>query len=202
MSDERLRRAERAALASGGRLEDRAAVLRERLRAGEVPVWGLRLAAFLGDEVAQAMLGEDAPGVGRPPIAAWLAGLEPWSPLVHLRAAVAAGRHALEHVGADWRSESAEPGLLAVERWIVERTPARREETLAWVRRQPVEWVRLPLEAVRGPGGPRRKRTAAYSIRTAALYVRDDQALIAAITAELLPWALGLADPVAERARA
>ncbi|RMG09942.1 MAG: hypothetical protein D6731_18720 [Planctomycetota bacterium] len=89
MSDDGLRRAERAA--AGGDPAARAEALRAKVRAGALSPQRLALAAYAGDPVAALA----APEVRRPPeFLSWLLGLDRWGSEAGVRAALAATRRA------------------------------------------------------------------------------------------------------------
>jgi hypothetical protein len=114
----------------GGALEDGAAWVAARLRAGSLDRHLVAFAAALGDEVARRALGTPAPAGGGDLVAA-LGRAGPRRGEAAVRAAVAAARaceHRTDTPGPD------EPGpshaLLAAQAWLLEPTDERRRA--AW----------------------------------------------------------------------
>lgn len=211
MVDTRLRRLERAA--SQGDVEARARVLCERLRAGDLAEERVRLAAYLGDPGARLLLAERAPEL--PVIRAraglelnqrrWITGLRAYGKEWLVLAAVALA-HARFAAWTRWDETDERPrrAVAAAEAWV--RCPcdahlADAAETVA-----PAERAVQGLRA-------RTARSAYYALRAARVVVepnyrvlgleyepaQDAEALRQALRAELVPWLVGHADPVAAR---
>jgi len=92
VTDARLRDVERRWRETGA-LEDEAAFLRERVRAGVLDDDRLRLAAYVGHAASRLALG--TPSFAPAFFQAWIYGLEPWGVEACQRAAIAAARCAL-----------------------------------------------------------------------------------------------------------
>lgn len=125
MSDERLRELQRRWQETGA-VEDGAALLRARLRAGTLTPERLALLAHLGEPAASLALGDDAPE----PIAsasAWLSGLDRFGREAHLRAAVAvAARLRPLFERANPRDRRYQAALEAIWDWLRAPEPATR----------------------------------------------------------------------------
>lgn len=125
MSDERARALERAWRRSGS-VADEAAFLRERLRAGEVSLDRLQLAAHLAHPAARAACA----ATREPPedLLGWVGGLEGWGHEVLVRASLAAARLVLPVYERQHPSDNRPHLLVATaEEWL--RLPTR--ETVA-----------------------------------------------------------------------
>ena len=210
MSDQRLRELERS-WRVGGAEEAEAALLRERLRLGVIGEPRLRLAAAIGHAASGLLLGPRAPaGDLRRRLAAIDGELGRAGPETVVRAAIALARSRVRlwgHTRASGsRSDRASllAALEAAEAWV--RCPcdahlADAAETVA-----PAERAVQGLRA-------RTARSAYYALRAARVVVepnyrvlgleyepaQDAEALRQALRAELVPWLVGHADPVAAR---
>lgn len=221
MSDQHLRELERAAL--GGHVDDRARLLRERVRTGGLTRERLELAAWCEDPRALLLTGylvEQA-------LVPWLKYLSRW-PDAPLRAAIAAAWVVVR----DWRCEMHEvvdlgeeietlelyeavrhedfdapeddgpcvecraPGLAvaAAEAWVV--CPCQQHQG-AWV--GTFDRIRSrPVIWVPSPASPH--RFASDVVR--ATEFADEQDVRTAISRELISWSLGEGDPIKKRVEA
>lgn len=118
MTDQRLRGLERDA--SHGDLHARARLLLERVRVGDLPEERLRLAAYLGDEVATLVLGPAAPTSTLPTeIDTWARSLAPFGQETSVRAALGVANEFMAAWRARWPDDD-RPRLAirAAESWL------------------------------------------------------------------------------------
>ena len=191
MTDLRNRKLERAI--AQGDPEARVALLRERMRSGELAHDAVELAAYCEDKVALALfdlIPDEAPIGFRWPLSAWLSGLTRW-PYAPVRAALAAGwvawkahecRECMDWAGSKWlcrHNNAPRRALEAAERWLADPSEAHREAWWLVVRGEPLPaWVLYPL--------PKSHETAIHSavLLTSLATVRK------AICDALAKWAL------------
>lgn len=117
MTDDRLRELERRWKETGS-VEDEAAWLSERVRAGYVTHDQVLVAAYLGLPPARLALGADAPTI---PSANrdWVSGLRHFAKIVSVVGAVTVARNQL-HIWTEWAPGDGRPGLAieAASAWI------------------------------------------------------------------------------------
>lgn len=219
MSDERLRELERRWQESGA-LADRADYLREQVRFGELEAERLRLAWFLGAPAAALAL-ETTPAPPAPPeIGAWVEAVGTCGLEALRRLAIAAADHA-----ARLSTSSGIPprALSAAERQVLAPSEEHERAALreaAALRELPDFPMRTPSDVAQAAEQAARAAVAsssqqalscALSAARAARAALDrwpalpseppsERRLQAAIARELLPWALGEADPLRARA--
>lgn len=210
MSDQRRRRLERAAAA--GDLEASAALLIERVRAGDLAPDRLELAAHLGDPAAVQALGRDPL---RPPtitIARWVRGIHParerqapWAREAFARAASAAARTTVDCF--DERSRVAAVAALdALDAWIACPCDEHASATTragARVPFQPPGAMRLfagrslrfaapaVYRATTVPSSSVPANATASEVAMDAARATSPEVVCAAIRDALVPWALG-----------
>ncbi|MGE0708021.1 MAG: hypothetical protein AB7N76_17575 [Planctomycetota bacterium] len=219
MADEQLRELERRWGASGS-LEDQTALLRARARAGQLP--RLRLAAYLGHELARELLSQP------PTILPWrlettanlVAGLYAYGAEACVRACLALAPLAPREPTAVWSRWDIPPALRGAARdaarsWArcpCEECPERAREVNGQVtaalakaaegrlwRGERAVCYRPEAFASRiaaaGEWSPRK----GVETTDAARFVTEtrDEAARSAVLAALVPWALGLSDPLA-----
>lgn len=123
MADERLR-ALRRRWEETGSVDDEAAYLRERVRAGELTLARLELAAHGGHEAARLACGG---GVAATSLTDWLHAMSAWGPHVQLRSLAFTGRALLPL----WQacSQDARPRLAldAIDDWVARPSRKRAE---------------------------------------------------------------------------
>jgi nucleotide-binding universal stress UspA family protein len=107
-----------------------AELLARGLRAGELDLELLRLAAYLGHAPAQAALGDRAP---RAPLGleSFARGLEPWGPPAWTRAALGAARTALAFWEERHTDLAPREALAAAEAWITSPSDALADQAQA-----------------------------------------------------------------------
>ncbi len=204
MSDQRLRDLDRDA-ADGGLMAE-ARLLVERVRVGDLTEERLRLAAYLGHEPARLALGREAPAAEAGPAAGLILGLKPYGPPAFIRAAVAVARLVADSPDANlvkplraWlrcmcadhaaivRRESQTRGRLA--NWDVAHVGSTFNLTKNVVfrlarRASSTDRAQLcPPPSAPEPDEPLDLAPCDAQVR-------------AAITLALVPWSLGLGDPV------
>lgn len=205
MTDQRLRELERVAAAGAEALERR---VRERLRAGRLDPVRLGLAALLGDPVARRVLGPEAPApaeVTGDLVDALVLG----DAAVQVRVAAAAARAALRVTAAAIPPTDlalAESAVLAAEAWVACPCEAHRAASLHhWCghldRRLVAPEVEAQLAAfmaaqVAGGKPGERGRLLGLALENAARALRPEE-LAGRIAPDLVPWALGEAEPQA-----
>ncbi|MCA9630804.1 MAG: hypothetical protein KC766_24210 [Myxococcales bacterium] len=215
MTDSQLRELERRFRASGS-AEDEAAWLRARVQAGELERSSLELAAYLGSEAAREFLGPSAPRHTLAPKTGVLGfvrkGLAFWGPLPCLRAAIAATRMVIsdsddlpEEVGRI-RVHLAEEYAVDPRDDILQRLRAQPRTPLPQNERWQTQWwictrCAWALSAQEDPGNLFTWK-AKDAVEEVTKAVGSESPVRAAITAELIPWALGYRDPVRERVEA
>lgn len=216
MADARLRALQRQAAL--GEPQARVLLLRARLRAGELDWEGVELAAYLGDAEARSLSGQQPPAGAS--LREWVKGLPTLE--ATSRAAIAAARAALG-CWVSFSPEDARPtlGIAAAEAWV--RCPCREHALEAGTSVRDCQAASFLAAAVAADKayGPERDRawaaeaaanaaseaaacaanTAWWAPEQAALQasyaLNDVRAVQDAIRSELLPWALGRADPLA-----
>jgi hypothetical protein len=218
MPDARFRSLQRQA--AQGDLQAQGRLLLERVRAGDLDPDGLRLAAYLGDPGAREALGADAPAAP-PDLGDWAVGIapsgagarDPWTREALARVAAAAARAALPA----WEEQHPNDRLPrrtveAIEEWILcpceDHAEAalhcsrstREEEGTGWLERilealPPREALLAVQRAARIPLSP----AAMPSVVMCAARATSEETIRAAIREALLPWALGLGDPLRAR---
>lgn len=205
MTDARLRSLARDAAQGDPHAHTR--LLLERVRVGDLSEERLRLAAYLGDEAASAVVGPDVPSFGGLDAANAVLGLKSYGPAVFVRAAIAAAS-LLEPIPTEV--------VDSLQAWLAcpcddhgrgVRGSARRAELGEWDPRHigaVVLVTRLASAPATRGGGCKvvvndsgravgwlcrgRPRRGRY-VTTA----RDEEEVRAAVVAALLPWALGAA---------
>ena len=214
MADERLQQLRRAW--DEGDLEAKVRLLRERMRAGELSEERVRLAAWLGDTAARLSLSgtvpaapkgllgmvRGLPGFPRTDAEAFARvqesdGVTPLFWQVGARLGIAAARLS--------RARSGEPDpITAAEEWVLCPCGAHRKAAARATTHVVGEYSRtLRVEQIlahaadlaRQPRGVEGLWRSLDQARREA----GSKALREALVAELVPWALGLRDPVAER---
>jgi len=219
MSDERLRELERRWQETGA-LADQAAFLKERVRSGGLEPERVRLAAFLGSELAKAALGAEPepPGVeGDVDLQAWVEAIAAYGQPALARLAVAAADHSARMVSSSGIPPRA---VQAAEEQILcpcdaHAEEARRRADPAWEppdhpMRMPGDLALAARSAARTaasslPEARDAARLAAREARRALDRVPDPfggtgtASLRRTITRELLPWALDEGDPIRAR---
>lgn len=214
MADERLQELRRAW--AEGDLETQVRLLRERVRIGASTEELVRLAAWLGDTAAQALSPSpvEQPGDARELLARLR--VHGWDALI--RAQLAIARAAFEEAGGEPTAQQLE-GVQAAERWLGKPCERHAEAgRLAWKalskERSSVSFAALvPSRAVFLAWTYSTSTEVDTAQRVSAnqtmMLIRDLEragqpfaSLRASICAELVPWALGLRDPVAERVAA
>lgn len=199
MSDEALRRRLRAETTS---VEDEVAALSERLRRGDLALERVELAAYLGHPAAQLCLAWDIqdsawPGAGNYQL---LRGVSRFDKETRVRIAVAGAVSHLTRLGsgphmAQLDLDESWETVFAAEAWVL--CPCREHQALA--QEAASKECFLPFGVFRAASGA---AEAAWRRPTqgarAALSAAGDQAR-AAVETEVLPWALGLRDPLQER---
>lgn len=185
-------------------VEDEAAWLRARVHAGELDQRRLELAAYLGHEGANRALVADGPpepssGHTVHRIAALVSGLKSWDAEVATRAHLVVRRFLLAHTQPSPNDYDAEPDpnltldtLSKLEEWLIRRPEEVEREALARG-----GFAQAIVENASDP-----KLAAQHAARAAAFAVSvvwDKADLRAALTTELVPWALGYRDPLRER---
>jgi hypothetical protein len=224
MSDDRLRELERRWRQTGA-LGDRAAYLRERARSGQLEPERLRLAAFLGSEVAATALSEESSALGSAgemDLDSWVTEVAAYGVVALKRLAIAAANH----VGHRLTSSGVPPRAVeAAEEQLLCPCDAHRAEAL----HQADEVANLSDVPMRTPGfmaaaaehaaRAAAAESAAEVLKAALLTSRaaqtgfgvfptltgvvslsdSDEPVRAGIRPELLAWALDEADPVRER---
>lgn len=201
-ADERLQQLRRAC--DHGVLEAQGRLLRERMRAGELTEEQVRLAAYCGDPLGNALLGPRAPNVPLD-VEERLEGLADWGRSACVRAGVGIARSGLPSFERDQNDpgpvrelieaceqwlcapsvfaamEAARTGAELGKRWLMTRY------SLAWV---PAAAASAASSTLHEPGFP-------------YLWFAGDDPPSAdiwqSVVDELVPWALGLSDPVAGR---
>ncbi len=227
MSDALLRELERRWVRSGS-AQDGEAFLRAALRAGRLAPERLALAAHLGDPSARALAPEatSPPSAAGEPLARWVEGVASYGLAAARRAGLAVVRLALPewerhsaYLAPRWRAVTARgrpridprPGELvrALEGWLLAPEDAARAEALRRARGEAAEVILLRTSSVRG----RAALDAVRALLLAAdgecgpatraaedlLYPDPAARVRAALAREVVPWALGLADPLAPR---
>lgn len=214
MADHRLRSLERD-LATGDP-GARARLLRERLRAGTLELERAQLAAWLGDpdarealgpggyeafaaplrEVTRRVVGDLQTESASVSLAIWVAALERWGAPACVRAAIAAARLALPtiegkaYLGPAARS-AARDALRAAEAWARCPCDAHAEAGHG-------AWSDAVWEATSSASpDPHGARNAAVRVARWAGGETSVDAVRDAVRAELVPWALGLGEPLA-----
>lgn len=178
MADERQRELERKA--SAGDVEAEAKLLLERVRSGDLTEERLKLAAYLGHEPAAVAVGIAAsPFPPTQDIRRWLAAAPHLGELGLWRAALATIEATEGACGV--RVSDGGPTILALttdaEQWVLELTRERPPSCQGHVG---------TAHAIVGDGIP----------------LLGSSVLAERIRTELLPWALGLGDPVRDRVEA
>jgi len=203
VADKRLRELEREAELAPDDVQAQAALLRERMRCGELPARLLELAAYCSAPGALGAVGYgERVRPGWPDIITapavkftdWTKGLERWGPRAEARAAVAASRVALpvwqDRHGADWERspdhEYPRRAIEAAERWLEHPSLPHH-----------MEWNAVHA----GPGTPAQPmfvvrpwdaRTGQLGLRIeASAYLAGEQLVREAISTALIAWALG-----------
>ena len=201
--------------------------LRERLRTGELTADELALAAYCGAAAALQVVGAlQEPTVQDNSV--WANGLRKWGAEATVRAAAALGRHFACDWQPGVGVGDLEEGLLAVERWILCPCDRHRREAIdRRVTASGWGWFNRFAETIPKRATMRSRRAglaaemAAESIEQLAApgtysnfwpqlwqlalpfplsWAKEDAADVrSAITEELIPWAVGFRDPVAER---
>ena len=205
MSDERLRELERRWQETGAD-EDEAAYLLARLRAGELDVERLKLAAYCDYAAAQLALGDEAPPTPSD-LDAWGRGMHVWGKEACVRAVVALARVAFPY----WRGHPEDvpaEAFRAAENWIV--CPCREHAAEARQREFLASFGNSPLHRTQARVLSRAARAAAYPSRASArgisVVAELTQSLpgvsspIFTIREELVPWALGMEPPTRRHA--
>jgi len=194
MSDAKLRELERRWKETGS-VEDEAAFLLERVRAGELSQERLELAARLGAQAANTALGRTATKFV-------VDGLPVTSAEEALRMALAAARVPLPH----WLDRHQAAPVAAQAREAIERAekwalcPCEQHSLACLdsvVSSMPHWWARIG-ELLERP--ERVSRVISSAIRSSSESHRDpSSSVIASIQAEFVPWVLGYRDPLAEQ---
>lgn len=219
MSDDRLRELERRWRETGA-LGDRAAYLQERARCGDLEPERLRLAAFLGAEVGGAEP-EPPPVAEDLDLAAWIGALAAYGVVTLRRAAIAAADHSARQAsssGMPMRAVLAAEELLlcpcdshraearrhAAATRDLPDAPMRMSSDLAGAAEQAAlaalsEDAREVLAAARSAARAGRVALSSFPALFGDPKQEAASGLRAAITRELLPWALDEGDPVRER---
>ena len=204
MSDARTRELERRALL--GDHEAQVRLLRARVRAGDLPIERLRLAAYLGHAPSREALGEEA----LPPadLQAWIRGLaaHPDSVLAGVRAAVVAAERVLPLWEAE-RPNDDRPRLLiaATVAWIrhpcFDHARAARGRLSSRIASEAQEQVLAAIrlaagaaEVAQSPSASAPRRSVFYAAAACSLAAGlvGEVHLRSAIGRALAPWALGL----------
>ena len=215
MSDQRLRELERLWRESGSP-EAEADVLRERARAGMLSEDRLRLAAFLGHEAAR-LAAQDPPTPPEPAEERWFLWGQELARLdeqATVRCAVAIARHVLPRLAEnDFADDMARDCLGCAERWALDPgDPGLEHDARAAMALRdedgeeygfPTPDARHALAAARmaasAAGGRREGSATAQALIAGQALLGTAQAVLAVVRGEVAPWALGYADPVAER---
>lgn len=224
MADARLMAARRRAEADPQDREARARYLTERVRSGDLSREALFTAAYMGDRASQLALQEGPPNYGHPN------GLGPggclpqgccWRcaaegsreftrPYWTIGVAKRWGREVCVRVlvSAAWPCKPMKVGeeacLAAAEAWLVCPCEGHRVQAAALLA-EPRDAFRAP--AYVAAGGPELAKALGVGLADCVRLTRIPRAfpsevVTAAITAELVPWALGERDPVRERVEA
>jgi hypothetical protein len=202
--------------------------VRDQLHAGHLTIDALALAAYCGHFAAMEVLERTQEPAVRDNVV-WADGLRQWGPATTVRAAVALARHFScdWHTGVGFGD--LEQCLLAVEQWILCPCDNHRQEALdrrvtadgcGWGNRSAetiprratmksrraglvAELAALAIEELAAPGTfpnfwPQLWQ-ATLPFPWSKSKEEDARNYRAAIAAELIPWAIGFRDPVAER---
>lgn len=189
LSDQTLRELERRFRASGS-LEDEAAWLRVRVKAGQLEQSRLRLAAYCGHHAASSALGASAlPTWNHDSVPGFVLGLRPFGPSVWLRATWAASREYCRRLTLelgrsdgdrtrDFRLNAELRIAEAATRTIGDYLRDPNTQNLASLR----DWAHIdPLQHV---------GFAVHHARRTTL-VASPQTVVLEVCAEIVPWALG-----------
>ena len=202
--------------------------LQARLHTGELTTDRLELAAYCGGDVAAEALGQSQ-GPPQQVNDVWAAGLQNWGAETIVRAAVALARHFSSDWRSGVGTGDLESGLRAVEQWVLCPCGDHRREALerrvtaggwGWFNRSAetipkratwkmrragmvAELAALAIEELAAPGTfPNfwaQLWQTTLPLPTSASKTTDSTNVRSAIAAELVPWAIGFRDPVAER---
>ena len=212
MADERLQQLRRAW--DEGDLETQARLLSERLRAGELHERRVRLASYLGSEVAAGVLGERVPAA-QADLERWAYGFQSFERTAAVRAGIVLANLSCEVLeGSRWFG-AAFTAAAWLERWVVSPTDhlAARARATDWVAELPYPGEDDPPESwshrraagcIAQAGSIPSKQRYGHALAAAVKAVPVPHAAVAldAVRAELIPWALGVHDPVAARVSA
>lgn len=195
----------------GEDLDADAQLLRQRLRAGSLEPARLRLAAYLGDRASQAALSD--PPAASPDLQAWIRELEPFGALgvqAGVRAAIEAGRLVLPRWD-ELRPNDPRPHRLLAAAVAWARCPcfdhacAARGRLTRRLDSEELERVVTTLrlvpaaaEVAQSPSATAPRRSLFYAAAACSLAAGlvGEVRTRCAIQRALVPWALGLGDPL------
>jgi len=178
VADERLREREHE-WKRGGAAGEEAAWLAHRIRAGELEIERVRLAALLGDPAAVGAVGPVTPS-------------RPWPWDYAARVLIAAGRACWPVEETPWRQEAL--ALEAAEYWILDPVPGRAVLLQEAVQRvHPDEEPRALVGLIQALGETARLRSTQQLHRVVAHFGKE-------LLGDILPWARGIEDPLERRA--
>lgn len=206
MSDERLREMERRWQETGS-VQDEAAYLKERVRAGELAWERLELAAYCGHAAACLATGSPASAMQ----AAWFEGLDRWGAETVLRACVAAARFVYpvwsKNMRGPQEGEWVTEALRAAEACLL--APSGEGERIAEQRASDafgaayesdlegtVEEAAADACAHAARAAARRSMTEALEAFRSAVRAERETEVVEAIREEVSDWALGREDPL------
>ncbi len=204
-----------------------AAWLRARLRAGDLTADGLELAAYCGDGAAAQVSGRSPEPVAQHNNL-WADGLRKWGAIATIRAIVALARYFACDWRPGVGVGDLERGLRTSEQWILCPCDQHRREALdrrvtaggwGWFNRlaetipkratmrarragSVAESAALAIEELAAPGTLPNFWPQLWRMTLPLPWSKpkeDGADLRSAITEELIPWAVGFRDPVAER---
>jgi hypothetical protein len=202
VADDRLRDLERRAQA--GDLEAQARLLRERLRAGDLTQGRLELAAYLGHEPARVALGPTAPDEPAD-LNALAGGLQKWGPPAVLRAVAAATRSFVDQANDTPRTRessirAALASLDALDRWV--ECPCAEHQQALQATLGPSVILSTVVQAcltIADSGSYSTLMRTVIGLLTA--FQRGPQAVLQAVRADMIPWALREEPPPANTGR-
>jgi hypothetical protein len=202
--------------------------LRTRLRTGELTADRLELAAYCGDDAAKRILERTQEPAFQDTVA-WADGLRKWGAATTVRAAVALARYFACDWHPGVGVGDLEQGLRAVERWILCPCDHHRQEALdqrvtsggwGWINRMAetipkratmksrraglvAELAAMAIEELAAPATHPNFWPQLWQATRPFPWSKskeeDARKSRAAIADELIPWAIGFRDPVAER---
>lgn len=224
MTDARLRDLERRSRETGS-VEDEAAYLLERVRAGTLTRERLELAAYCGHDGARRALGDTkATRIG---VKRWAVGLRRWGREASTRGAIAAARAATAATHEIWSHKRIEQAIARAEEWVrcqcnvhaqaareaadqaceaaLEAPPgsARQAATAGIAAAREIEFFEGPKHT--SPWGEVESvgvgcvTSAAETLTSLGVKAAEEE-IRDCIGRDLSAWALGLRDSVAERA--